>query len=110
METPWDHCHLGAVQFCSFSKVNELGQPRKHNATKPKNAWWRWMRSGQRNPPVLAKQQICTAIVTAPCRGNDTSTSLRKSAPSSPWAAAAVVTSDSSRSEEHTSELQSQSN
>jgi hypothetical protein len=56
METPWNHRHLGAVLFCSlFEKVNELGHPGTHNATKPNNAWWRWIRSGQRNPPVINK-------------------------------------------------------
>jgi hypothetical protein len=39
--------------FAHFRKVN--GRPRKHNATKPNNAWWRWTRSGQRNPPVITK-------------------------------------------------------
>ena len=24
-----------------------------HNATKPNNAWWRWIRSEQRNTPVM---------------------------------------------------------
>src|SRR5690242_18468481 len=40
--------------FAHFWKVNDrlLG---KHNATKPNNAWWRWIRSGQRNPPVICK-------------------------------------------------------
>jgi hypothetical protein len=41
--------------FAHFRKVNELGHPGKHNATKPNNAWWRWIRSGQRNPPVITK-------------------------------------------------------
>jgi hypothetical protein len=41
--------------FAHFRKVNELGHPGKHNATKPNNAWWRWIRSGQRNAPVIAK-------------------------------------------------------
>jgi hypothetical protein len=38
-----------------LEKVNELGRPGKHNATKRNNAWWRWIRSGQRNPPVISK-------------------------------------------------------
>lgn len=25
----------------------------RHNAAKPNNAWRRWIRSGQRNPPVI---------------------------------------------------------
>jgi hypothetical protein len=41
--------------FAHFRKVNELGRPGKHNATKPNNAWWRWIRSGQRNPPGNTK-------------------------------------------------------
>ena len=28
---------------------------RTHNATKLNNAWWRWFKPGQRNPPV----EIC---------------------------------------------------
>jgi hypothetical protein len=49
--------------FAHFRKVNELGHPGKHNATKPNNAWWRRIRSGQHNPPVIIKEQICTAVV-----------------------------------------------
>ena len=30
-------------------------RPGKHNTTKRNNAWWRWIRSGQRNPPVISK-------------------------------------------------------
>jgi hypothetical protein len=41
--------------FARFRKVNELEHPGKRNATKPNNAWWHWLRSGQRNPPVNAK-------------------------------------------------------
>jgi len=41
--------------FAHFRKVNELGHPGKHSATKPNNAWWRWIGSGQRNPPVITK-------------------------------------------------------
>jgi len=41
--------------FAHFRKVDELGHLGTHNATKPNNAWWRWIRSGQRNPPVITK-------------------------------------------------------
>jgi hypothetical protein len=55
MKLPWATANLGAVPFCSLSKADELGHPERHNATKPNNAGWRWIRSGQRNPPVIAK-------------------------------------------------------
>jgi hypothetical protein len=56
MKTLWGQRHLSAVPVCSFSgKLTNLGQPGKHNAAKPNNAWWRWIRSGQRNPPVITK-------------------------------------------------------
>jgi hypothetical protein len=38
----------------TFGKLT-IGLRGKHNATKPNNAWWRWIRSGQRNPPVICK-------------------------------------------------------
>jgi len=46
--------------------------PETHNATRLNNAWWRWFKSGQRNPPVT----ICRR---RPCQGSlKSATSMRQ--------------------------------
>src|SRR5713226_4980964 len=42
-------------------------RPETHNATRLNNAWWRCVKSGQRNPPV-------TVCLHRPCQGSCKST------------------------------------
>src|SRR5437660_12798116 len=45
------------LDYCASRRCSILLTFEKltHNATKPNNAWWRWIRSEQRNPPVTTK-------------------------------------------------------
>jgi hypothetical protein len=47
---------------CSPARIFKTGH-KTNNATKPNDAWWRCLKSGQRNPPVA----ICPH---RPCQGS----------------------------------------
>jgi hypothetical protein len=72
----------------TFEKLTNWVPQGKHNATKPNNAWWRWIRPGHCNPPVITKTADYTAIVCSKlltfqlghCRQKQAST--RRPAPS----------------------------
>jgi len=40
----------------SFDKVANEGAPESTTPPSSINAWWRWIRSGQRNPPVITSR------------------------------------------------------
>src|ERR1700732_3550057 len=50
---------LNADSQCERSERRTLADSKQvtemHNATKLNSCWWRWIRSGQRNPPVMIK-------------------------------------------------------
>jgi hypothetical protein len=50
---------LNADSQCERSERRTLADSKQvteiHNATKLNSCWWRWINSGQRNPPVMIK-------------------------------------------------------